>query len=301
MTSKEVSYYRHGKLEKTKEADCNPLTLAPASQTIQREWYDVIQEVFHYDKKRGADLQEVHKLFLDDRIEKGYDLYKQGYVTQLVKTDVDIRASVKSSDGSKHYIVIIKNWKPGVLPRRRYEMVHYMETLFIDCSCEDHTITGHYRSNSSLCCKHIAAVLWFLQNEDAMPKIFELWTERTLKYKKSKPNEILSKLYGLPMKKFTPYLNVLILEKFKEISDSVAVSIHRELNEPERYGKEPYKPIWITFTEPEDVLKIIQAFQIGHAKMLERRQLTGWKPITPQKKKESISHPWENGFPEYEE
>ena len=298
---KEVSYYKGGKLEKTKDAECNPLTLAPASETIQREWYDVIQEVFHYDKKRGADLQEIHKLFLDDRIEKGYEIYKQGHVTQLVKTDVDIRASVKSSDGSKHYTVIIKNWLPEVQPRRRYEMVHYMEKLFIDCSCEDHTTNGHYRSNSSLCCKHIAAVLWFLQNEDAMPKIFELWNERTLKYKKSRPNEILSKLYGLPMKKFTPYLNVLNLKKFKEIPDSLSLSIHRELNEPDRYGKEPYKPTWITFTQPDDVLKIIEALQVGHAKMLECRQLTDFETKTPQKEKESTPRPWERGLPEYED
>jgi len=290
---KEIAYYKNGKLEKTKETECHPIGLAPASTTIQREWYDVIQEVFHYDKKRGADLQEIHKLFLDDRIKLGHELYKKGHITELVKTDVDVRASVKSENGEQTYTVVIKNWKPQEMLRRRYEMVHYMEKLFVDCLCEDHVTRGHYASNSSLICKHISAVMWFLQNEDAMPKIFELGIERAVGYQKSKPNEILTKLYGLPMKKFTPFLNVLLLEEFKGIPNALSVSIHRELNEPERYGKEPYKPIWITFTEPEQVEKIIEALRKGHAEMLQSRQE---KPKPKKKAKRS----WELGFPEYE-
>jgi hypothetical protein len=266
---KDVTYIKNGKVEKTKAAECHPLKLAPAVENIKKEWYDVITEVFNYQKYRESELHEIHKLFLDDRIDSGWKLYKAGNITDLVRTDVDIHAKVRSEEGDGEYTVILKSWLPPTMPRMRYDMIKYIERLFYDCTCEDHTITGHYRSNSNLCCKHIACVMWYLQNEDNMPKFLQRKVEAA---KLSSTRNLVEKVYAYPMKKFTPYVNILLLEKFKGMNSSVGISLHRELNEPDRY-KEPYAPIWVAYTEPEDVKKIIDALRDGYEIMLTERGL----------------------------
>lgn len=252
---------------------CNNIQLTPSSEFVEAYWWEIIKDVFSYEKERNAGLQEIHKIFTDDRILKGLELYKKGNVNEGAITDVDVRASVISDDGKDTYTVTMKNWKPDKLLRYRYEMERYISELFFDCSCEDHTINGHYRNNSSLACKHISAVIWKLIKENNFPTIFITPKEKNDDwYEKSKSLDLVKGLYGVSMKQFQQYLNVLILRDFKGIPTSLALSIHKEPNKGyENMYPNKIAPTWLTLTEPGDVEKLIQGIIKGYVEMLASR------------------------------
>lgn len=242
------------------EKGCNPLHLEKASKTIDYYWWDVIREVFSYNKERNAGMQEIHKIFTDDRVLAGYELYKAGIKATI--TDVDVLATIND------YTVIIKDWKAVELLRYRFEMIRYIEGLFFKCTCQDHVITGNYRSNSSLACKHICAVLWQLQQKHNMPKIFVTHTEKIFGYQKSDSEDIVKDLYGIAMKKFTPKLHVVALNRFKETPMSLSYSIHRIPNEKLDYD---YQPVYVTFSEIGKVKEVIKGSIDGLKRMMKDR------------------------------
>ena len=259
-----------GKEEVREFGDCHPHKLKSASNTIEKYWYEIIKDVFSYEKERNAGLQEIHKLFTDDRVLKGLKLYKEGKVKEGAITDVDVRATIQGLD--RDYTVTLKNWKPEGLIRYRYEMERYISELFVDCSCQDHMM-GHYRSNSSIICKHIAAVLWLLQEKYNMPKFLITPKEKTEGwYEKSKTVEIEKNLYGVPMKQFSQYLNVLLLKDFRGVPTSLAYSIHKEPNKGyESLYKNGIPPTWITFANTGTVEKLIKSNLKGYIEMLASR------------------------------
>ncbi|HDI03144.1 MAG TPA: hypothetical protein ENF67_01215 [Candidatus Pacearchaeota archaeon] len=266
---KKVEKYKEGKKVKEEMKECHPLNLKPASKFIEPIWYDCIKEIFSYEKHPALFSQ--HLLFLDDRIEEGLRLYRENKIKELVKTKNDVMALVESSsqEGKLHRVVI-KGWFPEKLIRFRYEIIKYLENLTVSCDCEDFMINGKYRTNCSLVCKHISAVFWWLMQEAEMPKFFITPEEKEKGwYEKSKALEIATHLEGVSMKKYTPWLNVLLLKDFKGIPTSLALSIHREATE-ERYRKE-YKPVWLTFSETETVEKLIRAIVQGYIEMLVSR------------------------------
>lgn len=268
---KQIIKFKEGK-ETREYSECHSLKLSSASKYIEAYWFEIIKDVFSYEKERNAGLQEVHKLFTDDRILEGLKLFKEGKVIEGAITDVDVRATVK---GTQDYTVTLKNWKPEKMLRHRYEMERYIAELFIDCSCQDHVIQ-HYRSNSSMACKHICAVLWLLQEKYNMPKFFLTPKEVKEKwYDKSKTIEIETNLYGVPMKQFSQFVNVLVLRDFKGIPASLAYSIHKEPNKGYE-SKYPggIKPNWITFDNIETVEKLIKANIKGYVEMLASRRNT---------------------------
>lgn len=266
---KKIIKFKDGK-ETEEFGECHSLKLSSASKYIEPYWFEIIKDVFSYEKERNAGLQEVHKLFTDDRILEGLKLFKEGKVIEGAITDVDVRATVK---GTQDYTITLKNWKPEKMLRHRYEMERYIAELFIDCSCQDHVIQ-HYRSNSSMACKHICAVLWMLQEKYNMPKFFLTPKEVKEKwYDKSKTIEVETDLYGVPMKQFSQFVNVLVLRDFKGIPSSLAYSIHKEPNKGYE-SKYPggIKPTWITFDNPEIVEKLIKANIKGYVEMLASRK-----------------------------
>lgn len=250
---------------------CNNIPLAPSSEFVESYWWEIIKDVFSYEKERNAGLQEIHKLITDDRILKGLELYKSGKVKEGAITDVDVRATVSGEDGE--YNVILKNWKPDKLLRYRYEMERYIAELFVDCSCKDHTINGHYRNNSSLFCKHISAVIWKLIIENNFPKILLTPIEKKEDwYDKSKTVELATGIYGVPMKQFNQFINILVLRDFKGIPTSLAYSIHKEPNKGyEKLYPDGIKPTWITFLEPGAVKTLLEANLKGYIEMLASR------------------------------
>ena len=269
MNEKKVIKFK-GK-EKTEEmCKPNPIKLEVASKYIESYWWEIIRDVFSYEKERNAGLQEIHKIFTDDRVLKGLELYREGKIKEGAITDVDVRAVV--SGNGKEYTVTLKNWKPEKLLRHRYEIERYISELFLDCQCQDHII-HHYKSNSSLACKHICAVIWMLQEEYNMPKF--LITPKEKKddwYEKSKTMELETGLYGVSMKQFSQFLNILVLRDFRGIPTSLAYSIHKEPNKgyEAKYPK-GIPPTWITFDNPEAVEKLIKANIRGFAEMLASR------------------------------
>lgn len=258
-------------INETKEfAECKPLKLSSASDTIEKYWFEIIKDIFSYEKERNAGLQEIHKLFTDDRVLNGLELYKDKKVIEGAITDVDVRAVVQGSEGN--YTITLKNWKPEGLLRFRYEMERYISELFIDCQCQDHVIQ-HYRSNSSIACKHICAVLWLLQEKYNMPKFFLTPKEKAEDwYDKSRTIEIEKNLYGVPMKQFSQFMNVLLLKDFRGVPTSLSYSIHKEPNKGyESLYKNGIQPTWITFDNPEIVEKLIKSNMKGYAEMLASR------------------------------
>lgn len=251
----------------------NPIKLEVASKYVESYWWEIIRDVFSYEKERNAGLQEIHKIFTDDRILKGLELYKDGKIKEGAVTDVDVRATINGDE--KEYMITLKNWKPEKLLRHRYEIERYISELFIDCQCQDHGIY-HYKSNSSLACKHICAVIWMLQEEYNMPKFFLTPKEKREDwYEKSKTLELETNLYGVPMKQFSQFVNVLVLRDFRGIPTSLAYSIHKEPNKGYEIKYPGGIPItWITFDNPETVEKLIKANITGYVEMLASRKNT---------------------------
>lgn len=209
----------------------------------------------------------------DDRIKAGLELYRNGHIldyTITTEAGGDARATVLSEDKQKEYTVVVKNYLPEKLPQYVYEREQYIANMHLDCTCQDHII-AHYKDNSSLMCKHITAVLWLLQNKFNMPKIFVMPEERVVGYKKSDVEELAVKLTAMPLLKYTYYINVLLLKKFRGMKPAVGVSIHKEYNPP--YGKgEAGKPIWLTYTEPKIIERMIEALQEAHDRMVGKKE-----------------------------
>jgi len=275
MSAKKVIKYENQVKVSEKETICHPLRLAPASKLVVPIYYDCLKEIFEYEKKPSLFSQ--HLLFLDDRLFRGYKIYKEKKICELTKTQSDIRATVRSvSDPSKTHNVIIKGWLPlDGIPRRRYEIIKYLEELTVSCDCEDFVINGKYRSNTSIICHHIAAVFWFLMQEGEMPKFLLTPEERGRWYEKAKPEELLTHIDCLPMKRFSQFLNVLLLRDYKGIPTSFSYSIHRVPNiEYEKEYPNGIPPVWATITEPDDVAKVIKASIKGYAEMLASRNVS---------------------------
>jgi len=247
--------------------DCVPRKLPLSSRYIYRYWWDAIRNVYNYEKQRG--LNEIHKLISDDRIKTGLKLYRENHIIDYTVTKEaggDARATVLSEDKKKQYTVVIKNYLPEKLPQYVYERENFIANMHTDCTCQDHII-GHYKDNSSLWCKHITAVLWLLQDKFDMPKIFVMPEERVTGYKKSDVEELAVNIKAMPLLKYSYYVNILLLKKFRAMKPAVGFSIHKEYNPP--YGKgEVGKPLWLTFTEPKEIERMIEALRKAHERMI---------------------------------
>ena len=51
MMPKEIIRFKNGDVKKD-VAKCNPLRLAPASKYIEKYWWEIICDVFNYEKER---------------------------------------------------------------------------------------------------------------------------------------------------------------------------------------------------------------------------------------------------------
>ncbi len=272
MTQKKVEYFENQKKVKEKISDCHKVVMASASEYVEPIWYDCLKEIFQYEKKPV--LASQHLLFLDERLKKGLEIYKDKGIKELVKTDVDIRAVIQSkTEKEKTYDVVLKCWKPDKLLRYRYQILEYLENLIVTCTCKDF-VMGKYKHNCSVICPHIASTFWFLIQEDSMPKFLRTKEEyENGWYEKSKTVELDNNIKGLSMKMFETHLNVLALREFKDMKTSVSLSIHRKPNKgyEDRYKDKPLKPTWISFSEPGDIERIIKALIKGFCEMLASR------------------------------
>jgi hypothetical protein len=271
---KKVIKIKNGK--QTEEmCESQGVKLAPASTTIEEYWYQIILDVFNYEMRREAELQEVHKLYEDKRILDGLKLYQEGKIKDVAITDVDVRANIEGEKGT--YLVTLKRWRPldkfykPTLIRHRYQIEDYISSMFFDCSCPDHVI-HHYTSNSALCCKHIAACFWLLQEKFNMPKFLIKPSELKEGYQKSNNIDLVTNLKCLPMKRFTPSINIVALKEFREVPTSLSYSIHRKPNSGyEKDYPNGIPTIWATITEPSEVEKLITANIKGYCEMLASR------------------------------
>ena len=246
---------------------CHPRQLPLTTKYIAPYWFQAFQNVYKYQKRR--DLVEVHKLFSDDRIKRGLDLYRNKGITHNVVTTVyggDVHATVKRETGPEH-TVVMKNFLPAKLPQYNHEREEYLANLFVSCDCKDSQM-GRYRDNASLFCQHISAVIWYLQAEFNMPIIFVSPEAKQLGYSKSNTEEIATNIKALPLVKFTQYINILVLKNYRGIPAATALSVHRIDNET---NKEESRPQWLTFVEPKDVEKIFIGFIEAYKKMRQER------------------------------
>lgn len=286
--SKAVYKFKNGE-EKVEMKTCNPRRLPLSCRYIAPYWFQAIQNVYHYKKRR--DLREVHKLVSDDRIKKGLQLYREGKIIENTVTKAnggDVHAVIESENKKEQYTVIIKNYLPERPPQYVHEREEYIANLFVDCTCKDFSM-GKYRDNASVFCKHVCAVLWFLINRFNMPKIFISPEERIVGFKKSKSLEIETEIEALPLVKFTQYMNILALERYRDMPTSLAISIHTIDNKT--HG-EYRKPAWLTYTKPEDAARIGKGIFEAYKKMMIDR---GYQDEDIQK---NIQHLL--GFPEEE-
>ena len=250
---KEVSYF-DGKDIKTEMKTCHPRKLNASNKYIAPYWFQALHNVNNYSKSRQ--LQEVHKLVDDRRIKAGFDLYHHGHIAEAVVTKErggDVRAIVKSEDGKHDYTVIIKDYLTEKLPQYTHEREEYIANLYIDCTCTDHVLS-HYKDNTSMLCKHIIAVLFFLINKFDMPKILIIPEEKLVGYAKSDIEEIVTDIRVLPLVKFRRFINILWMRNFHGMKNALGISIHTVNNETD---KEDHKPMWLTITEKKESIQLI--------------------------------------------
>ena len=255
MIIKDVYKIKDG-VERIERKPCHPRKLALTSKYIAPYWFEAFHNVFNYDKLRG--LQSIHKLTDDRRIKAGYELYRNGHIKEIVVTKHnggDVRATVLSENNKDEYTVLIKDFLPDKLPQYTYQREEFIAKLFVGCSCNDHHMC-HYKDNSSMLCKHICAVIWFLMARFDMPKIFYSIEDKMLGVKKSNTEEIETNIMALPLVRFTQYINILQLNNFRGMTPALGVSIHRISNED---NTEIGKAQWLTFTDNTDVLKLSNA------------------------------------------
>jgi len=236
--------------EWVEQKECHPRSLSLTSKYIAPYWFQAIHNVFKYDKERG--LQETHKLVDDSRLIRGYKLYQEGHIASSVVTKHrggDVRAIVLSEDKKNEYTVIVKDYLPPKLPQYNHEREQFIANLFVDCTCSDHQM-AHYKDNSSMLCKHICCVLFFLINDKRfyMPRIFLTPLEKMVGLTKSDTTEIETEIRAMPLVKFTQFINVLQLNKFRGMEPALGLSVHRISNEDH---SELGKPQWLTYTSEE--------------------------------------------------
>lgn len=269
---KEIFRYKNGKMT-TEYKECHPRELALTSKYIAPYWFQAIHNVFKYEKMRG--LQEIHKLVDDTRIRKGLELYRKGHITTWVVTKHrggDVHAVVLSEDKTKTYTVVVKDYLPERLPQYNYEREDFISKLFCDCTCQDHVIS-HYRDNSSMLCKHINAILWFLMEDKRfyMPRIFISPETKIVGYEKSDTEEIEIEIKALPLIKFTQFINVLLLKNFRGMHPALGISIHKISNET---FTELGRPQWLTYTELKDVERLIRGITKGYKAMAKSHDIS---------------------------
>ncbi len=270
---KDVYKSENGK-EWIEKKECHPQQLALTSKYIAPYWFQAIHNVFKYDKERG--LQETHKLVDDGRISRGFRLYKEGHIASWVVTKHrggDVRAIVTSEDKKEEYTVIIKDYLPPKLPQYNHEREQFIANLFVDCTCSDHQTT-HYRSNSSMLCKHICSVLFFLINDKRfyMPRIFLTPEEKMMGLAKSETEELETEIRAMPLVKFSQFINVLLLKKFRGMEPALGLSIHRISNEDHQ---ELTRPQWLTYTSQElpDVERLIKGIVKSYRTILQSQSI----------------------------
>jgi len=267
MVEKEVFKFK-GDECKIEIKPCHPRKLGLTANWVAPYWWEAFRNVFMYEKRR--DLQDVHKLVDDRRIRKGLELYRNKHILENVVTkhnEGDVHAQVKSQKGDKMYRVMIKNYLPYRLPQYTFEREEYLANLVVTCQCDDHAI-GRYRDNSSILCVHSCAVIWFLIEKFNMPKIFIMPEERVCGWQKSEPEDLEVEIRALPLVKFTQHLNILLLKKYRGMKAALGMSLHKVDNTTH---KEESKPQWLTFTEPNDVERIIRGTVKAYRGMMKDR------------------------------
>jgi len=277
---KEVSYF-DGKNIKTKMKTCHPRRLGASSKYIAPYWFQALHNVNNYSKSRQ--LQEVHKLVDDRRIKAGFDLYHNGHITEAVVTKQrggDVRAVVLSEDKKKEYTVIIKDYLAEKLPQYTHEREEYIANLYVDCTCTDHVLS-HYKDNTSMLCKHIIAVLFFLIYKFDMPRILILPEEKMMGYAKSNVEEIETDIRVLPLVKFRRFINILLLKNFRGMSDALGISIHTVNNETD---KEDHKPMWLTITGKKEVTQLVHGLVVVLNRMCGNNERYVLERLAPKTK-----------------
>jgi len=270
---KEVYKSVNGK-EFVEQKECHPQQLSLTSRYIAPYWFQAFHNVFKYDKERG--LQETHKLCDDSRILRGNRLYKEGHIASWVVTKHrggDVRAIVTSEDKKTEYTVIVKDYLPPKLPQFNHEREQFIANLFVDCTCSDHQTT-HYRSNSSMLCKHICAILFFLMNDKRffMPKIFITPEEKMVGLAKSETEELETEIRAMPLVKFSQFINILLLKKFRGMEPALGFSVHRISNE----DHQELTKQWLTYTSEElpDVERLIRGITKGYKAMMTSKGIS---------------------------
>lgn len=246
--------------------ECHPRQLALTSKYIAPYWFEAFHTVFKYEKERG--LQEVHKLTDDRRVEAGMNLYKNGHIKETVVTKHiggDVRAVVLSENKTAEYTVIIKDYIPDKLPQTNPQRERFIANLFVDCDCSDHHLS-HYKDNSSMLCKHINCILWFLMNDTRfnMPRIFISPELKMVGYQKSETEELETEIKALPLIHFSQYINILLLKKYRGLYPALGISVHKVNN---KNNLEMEKPQWLTFVEITDVTKLIRGITKAYKEM----------------------------------
>ncbi len=258
MHTKKIYKHKNG-LFTVEDKTCHPKGLPSKIKYIAPYWHLAFENVLRYKKERG--LQEIHKIVDNSRIEKGLELYKQDKIKEITITTAmqgDVNALVESEDGKKQYRIVMKNFLPekDKLPQYNFERERFISEFLVTCSCDDHIVGGRYSSNVSILCKHCCAIIWFLIDNYNMPKIFIKPEETICGYKKSDIIEIETNIEALPLVKFRRFINVLLMKNFRGMKDCLGLSIHTIDNET---NTEKYKPIWLTYTNKNDVKKMINA------------------------------------------
>jgi hypothetical protein len=246
MRLKKVIKIKNG-IETSEMKECTPRELPLSSRFIETYWFDAIKSVNHYEKQRG--LVGRHLLIADNRIEAGLKLYRDKHIDNITITTEncgDFIADVTSEKDEQKYIVVIKNYltSTGLSPQFQYQREKFISELQVSCTCSDYTF-GRYKDNASLCCKHICAAIWFLQERFNMPRIFITPEQKIVGYQKSDVEELATNLRAMPLLKFTPYINVLLMKKYRDMPPAISISAHREDNETH---KDFSKEVWLTYT-----------------------------------------------------
>lgn len=273
MYKKKVYKYKNGVL-KVEEKVCHPKALPSQIRYLAPYWHQAFENVLRYQKQRN--LQEVHKLVDNSRIEKGLELYRNGHISEIVVTTEnqgDVNAIVLSEDKKIRHRVVMKNFLPEKekFPQYNHEREQYITDLLVTCSCDDHMI-NRYSSNVSTLCKHCCAIIWFLIFKHDMIKIFITPEERAVGYQKSDVEELDIEIRALPLVKFSQHLNILLLKKYQGMYPALSLSLHRVNNITHC---EESKPNWLTYTELKDVERIIAGVSMAYRHMLESRNVPG--------------------------
>jgi hypothetical protein len=104
-----------------------------------------------------------------------------------------------------------------------------------------------------------------------MPKIFILPGETEVGWQKSETKELDVEIQALPLVRFTQHINVLLLKNYRGMKTAMGLSLHRIDN---KTHKEYSKPIWLTYTEPHDVERLIRAMTVAYRHMQQDRKMT---------------------------